>query len=289
MDENIVAVDIGATKIHIGLVNGAEVIKEQIFPTAANAAEEVIIMELIQAIEEVAGSEFLGIGIGVPGLVDEETGIIYDLNNIPSWKEVPLKEILEAHFHKPVKLTNDANMFALGVSSFGKGASFKNILGITLGSGLGSGIIINKKLYSGTLSSAGELGSIPYLEGTLEDYCSGKFFRNEYGADGKSLCKLAEKGDEQALQIFHEFGQHLGNALRLVCNVLSPEAIFFGGSVSKSFKFFEVSLREKLSAYPFKRVSDHLIIEPSSLPKSSLMGAAALFALDQTEKQEYIS
>lgn len=283
MSDKILGIDIGATKMHVGLIQHSTVIKELKFSTLAEASKEKILANLIDRIEELCGSDFSGIGIGVPGLVDEEKGIIYDLTNIPSWKEVHLKEHLENHFGKPVKITNDANVFAMGEKIYGKGKSFKNLVGVTLGTGFGTGIIIDHKLYSGTLSSAGELGNIQYLDRTIEDYCSGKFFLSEYGLGGDEVYDLAREQDEGALEMFNEFGFHLGNALKIIMNVLSPEAIFLGGSISKSFEFFEVPLWKTLDSFPFKRVRDQLIIKPSRTSNISLLGAAALIVSEQPQ------
>jgi glucokinase len=276
MSEKIIGIDIGATKIHIGLVEDSKVIKEIKFPTLANASRDEIINNLINKIGEVDDPQVVGIGIGVPGLVDEENGIIYDLTNIPSWKEVHLKKELEDRFKKPVRITNDANVFALGEKIFGDGGAYKNLVGVTLGTGFGSGIIINHQLYSGTLSSAGELGNIPYLDKTIEDYCSGKFFFSKYGLKGGEVNSLAEKGDASARKMFDEFGLHLGNALKIIMNVLSPEAIFLGGSVSQSYEFFKEPMEKSLDSYPFKKVRDQLVIQPSRTSDIAILGAAAL-------------
>lgn len=287
MKKRIVGVDIGATKIKLGLVINSEVVEEIKIPTQAQSSEDQIIEHIIAGIEDLAGQDFDGIGIGVPGLIDEDKGVIYDLLNIPSWKEVHLKEKLEGHFLKPVRITNDANVFAVGEKFFGAGKRFKNLVGITLGTGLGTGIIIHDQLYSGTLSSAGEIGSIPYLDSTIENYCSGKFFLEQYGLKGNEVFKRAQANDEDALKIMEEFGRHLGNAVKIVLNVLSPEAIFFGGSISKAFKYFEPSLMRSVNEFPFKRVLERLVIEPSHTSNISILGAAALIASeDSVEKKE---
>jgi glucokinase len=274
--QQLIGIDIGATKIHIGIVQGMEVIDELKFPTQATASEEAIIAQIIKGIEQLAADGFSGIGIGVPGLVDEEKGIVYDLWNIPSWKEVYLKKQLEEHFKKPVHITNDANTFALGEKTYGKGKAFKNMVGITLGSGFGTGIIIDNKLYSGRLSSAGELADIPYLDKTIEAYCSGKFFSRQFGMEGHQIEALAKEGDAHALEIFNQYGAHLGNALKLILYMLSPEAIFLGGSVSQSYAFFKDALQERIQSFPFKRVSSQLVIEPSTTGNIAILGAAAL-------------
>ena len=284
MSDKTIGIDIGATKIHIGVVEGAKVIKELKFSTLAGSSKEDIITNLIDNIEEIGDDDFNGIGIGVPGLIDEEKGIVYDLWNIPSWKEVPLKEHLEDYFRKPVRITNDANVFALGEKTFGQGRSFKNLVGVCMGTGFGTGIIINHKLYSGSLSGAGELGSIPYLGKTIEDYCSGKFFQTEYKLDGNAVFERARNGDEKARAILREFGEHLGNAIKIIIYILSPEAVFLGGSVSQSYPFFEAGLRDSLSTFPFKRVLKELVINPSGVSDIPILGSAALIISELSEE-----
>jgi glucokinase len=286
--QNLIGIDIGATKIHLGLVQNGIMIEEVKLPTPANAPEEEVIAELIKGIEQLAGAGCSGIGIGVPGLVDEEKGIVYDLWNIPSWKEVFLKQKLEKHFNKPVHISNDANTFALGEKAYGQGKSFKNLVGVTLGSGFGTGIIIDHELYSGTLSSAGELAGIPYLDGNIEDYCSGKFFRKQFNLQGREVYALAQKGDAYALEIFKQYGKHLGNALNLILNILSPQAIFLGGSVSGSYAFFKEAMQERIQTFPFKRVSSQLLIAPSGIANVSILGAAALITMRHPSPEQAV-
>jgi len=276
MKDIIVGVDIGATKIRIATIENARLSKDLILPTSANAPERQIIDELIEGIETLCGDDFKGIGIGVPGLIDEERGIVYDLWNIPSWKEVYLKDQLEEHFKKPVQITNDANTFALGEKKYGQGRKFRNLVGVALGTGYGTGIIINNELYSGMLSGAGELADVAYLDGTIEDYCSGKFFKLKYQQEGAEVFKKAEQGDPEALEIFDEFGKHLGESLKLILYMLSPEAIILGGSISHSFKYFEKSLQQSINTFPFKRIVKRVEIFPSAMPDVSVLGAAAM-------------
>lgn len=286
MKEKIIGVDLGATETKMGIVQDSEILNQMKFPTSAGASKQQIISELIKGIEQLADSDFLGIGIGVPGLIDEERGIIYDLLNIPAWKEVHLKDRLEEHFGKPVRITNDANVFAMGEKIYGDGGKFKNLVGITLGSGFGAGIIVDHRLYSGAFSSAGEIGSIPYLNKTIEDYCSGKFFSGQYNLTGTEVYELVRKGDEGAVKMFDEYGRHLGKAIKLIMYVLSPEAIFLGGSVSKSFRFFENSLLETLNDFPFGKVKDQMVILPSRTENISILGAAALITAEQAELKQ---
>ncbi|WP_242923242.1 ROK family protein [Pontibacter liquoris] len=280
--KKIIAIDIGATKIHVGIVQDGAITAERKVPTSAQGSQAQVLNEIVQGVAQLMDDEVAGIGIGVPGLVDDTTGVVYDLNNVPSWQEVPLGKHLEDHFQVPVYLGNDANMFVLGEKMYGQAKDFKNVVGITLGTGLGAGIIIDNNLYTGTLSSAGEFGCIPYLDKNIEAYCSGSFFTSKYGLDGNTVKQRAEQGDKEALEIFRTYGEHLGNALHLVLYTLSPEAIFLGGSVSRSFHLFEEAMQARLQAFPFKRVTARLVVAPSSIDNAALLGAAALFQMKQT-------
>lgn len=275
MSNRVVGVDIGATKTRIGIVQDAQVIREAEFPTSSSASKQQILEELTAGIEKLAGEDFNGIGIGVPGLIDEENGILFDLLNIPALKEVHLKKHLEQHFLKPVRITNDANVFAVGEKIFGKGKEYKNLIGVTLGTGFGCGIIANDQLYSGAFSSAGEFGNIAYLDKTIEDYCSGKFFQ-QHGLDGITAFERAQAGDKEALDLYAEYGEHLGNALKLIVNILSPQAIILGGSISEAFPFFEPSMQSILDSFPFKKVREQLVVKSSNTSNIALLGAAAL-------------
>jgi len=279
--KKILGIDIGATKIHIGVVEEGEIVNQLKFPTSAQGSESQVIEELIEGITTFIDTDVIGIGIGVPGLIDPDKGIVHDVQNIPSWKRVHLKDILEAHFKIPVVVTNDANTFALGEKIYGKAKEFKNLVGITLGTGLGAGIIINNQLHAGAYSCAGELGGVSYLDATVEDYCSGKFFQNKFGMGGKELLTLAERGDSKALDILEQFGVHLGNAIKQVMFILSPQAIFLGGSVSNCFPYFEESMRKTVDTFPYKLVKEQLIIETSSLPNATIYGAAALIQMKE--------
>ncbi|PRY16348.1 glucokinase [Pontibacter ummariensis] len=278
-EQKIIGIDIGATKIHMGVVRGSSIVAEVKIPTEAQAPEEQIIANIKGGIAQLMDEQVAGIGIGVPGLVDEAAGKVYDITNIPAWQEVPLKENLQDYFNVPVYLTNDANTFVLGEKVFGKAQAYQNVVGLTLGTGLGAGIIINGDLYSGSFSSAGEIGSIPYLNQVVEDYCGGKFFLQQYGVEGNELKKRAKQGDTKALEAYEQYGYHLGNAINLVLHLLSPEAIFLGGSISKSFPLFKEAMLKQVQAFPFKRIRDKLVIEPSAMDNVAILGAVALFQM----------
>lgn len=272
----IIGVDLGGTKILAGRIANQTIEKEFKLPTPAKEAEDTVINALIQCIEEVMDKEVTGIGIGVPGLVDVEKGIVSNVFAIPSWKEVHLKEKLEAHFKLPVYVNNDANCFALGEKYFGKGKNFKNLVALTIGTGLGSGIIANNKLYSGTNCAAGEFGAIPYKEGIIEDYCASYFFKNQYGTDGQAAFTKAQQNDPEAQKIFDDLGEHIAFTVQMIMFSVDPDAIILGGSVSESFPLFKKSMWEHLQSFPFKNSLKKIVIEKSELKNPALSGAAAL-------------
>lgn len=276
--QKILGIDIGATKVHLGVVEGESIIEEARFSTSSHAPMEQIVQEIIAGIEKLITPDMAGIGIGAPGLIDDENGIIYDVQNIASWQEVPLKKYLEEHFNKPVHITNDANTFALGEKIYGQAKPYRNIVGLTLGTGLGAGIIINNTLYSGSYSSAGELGGIAYRDLTVEDYCSGKFF-SRFGLKGNELHERAKEGDEKALDLFDQFGEHVGHLIKVILFSLSPQAIFLGGSVSGCYPFFKSAMEKVVHTFPYKRVVDQLTIAPSKISNAAILGAAALIKM----------
>jgi len=275
--EATIGVDLGGTKVSIGKVEENRIVKHTSSDISAEGSEKQILNEIIQAIEEIFDPGVAGIGVGVPSVVDVEKGIVYEVQNIASWKKVPLKEILESHFHKPVYVNNDANCFAVGEKHFGKGRKYSNFVGVTIGTGLGAGIIINDRLYCGPNCGAGEFGSIPYKKSILEYYCGGQFFMGEYGIRGEQVYARAKQGDKTALEIFDQFGAHVGEAMMIIMFAVDPEAIIVGGAVSEAFSFFEKSMRERMKTFPYKHAVELLIIDTTDQPQIAILGAAALY------------
>lgn len=271
----LIGVDLGGTKITAALIENEQIIKQYTCPTPFDQEQNVVVDAISNAIIQVYDAEILGIGIGVPGLVDLENNTVLDVANIPSWKVVPLKQMLEARFQKRVLVNNDANCFALGEKHFGKGKPYRNFAGVTLGTGLGGGIIINDHLYSGQLGGAGEFGCVFYKESTVESYCSGQFFKNK-NLNGKEMAEKANAGDADALKLFDELGYHIAQGLSNILFALAPEAIILGGSVSKSYPLFEKSMRKAFEDFPFQKMYQNLKIEISDDTNMAVLGASSL-------------
>ena len=185
----VLGIDIGGTNIRVGLVEDNVVVRIESLKIKKDGSETEIIDDLNLLIGQFLNEKIDGIGIGVPSLVDPEKGIVYDATNIPAWKKVHLKEQIEAKNGIPVYVNNDANCFVMGEKYFGRVKAYSNIVGLIIGTGLGSGLVLNNHLYLGENCGAGEFGMIPFRNHNFEYYCSGQFFHNEYGVSGEEIKK----------------------------------------------------------------------------------------------------
>ncbi|MGZ5135276.1 MAG: ROK family protein [Flavitalea sp.] len=274
-NETILGIDLGGTNLRGGLVKEnilTGIISQRI--ESSNTAEEMLHV-LYKFTDGLINSSVKAIGIGVPGLTDN--GIVYDVMNIPSWKEIALQSFMQERYNVPVFINNDANCFALGEFYFGKGQGNDSLVGLTIGTGLGSGIIINKKLHTGNHCGAGEFGMIPYLDQCYEYYASGQFFQNVYGENGEDIFKRATQSDTTALNMYEDMGSHLGNAIKTILFALDINLIVLGGSVRKAFPYFSKPMWQSIQSFPFKRTVEGLRIEVSELENSGILGAAALY------------
>jgi glucokinase len=274
---NIIGVDLGGTNIRAGKVVQHEIVKIAKAPTNSEGTVEEVLETIFSVIDECFDGNTQSIGIGVPSVVDVEKGIVYDVVNIPSWKVVPLKSILENKYKVPVYVNNDANCFALGEKYFGKAQAYKSVVGLCIGTGMGSGLIFNEKLYEGVNCGAGEFGNIPYLKSNFEGYCSGQFFSEEKKIAAVDAYHLAVKGDLAALKIFEEFGFHMGQAIKSILYAYDPEIIVLGGSLTNAYKFFQPAMFEAIQDFAYRNVLTNLKIEISELEHSAIYGAAALY------------
>ena len=277
MTETIIGVDLGGTKVSVGAVTegtASRVVRREV---PSQEAQDVVLAEIMNAIDEVFDRSVVGIGCGVPSVVDVAEGIVFDVENIPSWKEVPLGAALEECFGVPVSINNDANAFAVGEHVFGSGREFTDLVGLTLGTGMGTGVIINGRLYSGANCGAGEIGMMTHKGLTLEDFCSGQFFQRECGAAGDEVHRRARDGERNALAAFERFGTELSEAVMIALYAYDPQAVIFGGSISAAFDLFKAGLRRGLEQFAYPHVIERLVIAPSSLENAAVLGSAALY------------
>lgn len=279
MNENkiVAGIDLGATNVRGGLVTGNSIANTQSKRIRSMGTVEDVLEDIFEVTDRLMQENVAGIGIGVPSVVDVEQGIVYDVQYIPSWKEVPLKKIMEDRYRLPVYVNNDANCFALGEFYFGKGIGSEHLIGMTIGTGIGAGVIINRKLYAGPNCGAGEFGMVDYLDHCYEYYGSGQFFQNVYNTDGQVVYDRAKAGDPVALGWYAEMGTHLGNAIKTVLYTYDPPLIIFGGSVRFAYPFFEKTMWQSIRTLAFTKTLQTVRIELSELENSGILGAAGLY------------
>ena len=203
----ILGVDLGGTNLCIGLVDNDVVVKTVSVPSFnPSATMEETLEYLAEQISNLMSPEVTKIGIGVPSVVDVNKGIVYDAANIPSWKEVHLKAFLEERFGVPADVNNDANCYAMGAyGTYPADAKPETLVTVTLGTGIGIGVVDHGRLICGVNCGAGELGYLDYKDGCLEEYCSRQYF-DKLGVKAHEVAAAANEGEAEAIGIFNEFG-----------------------------------------------------------------------------------
>lgn len=283
MSEMLIAgIDIGGTNIKFGIFN-----KEgNLLKTWKASSKPIFQQENIPSfiIDELKKNENLSnisaIGIGIPGLVTND-GIVRESPNFPQWNDVPISKMFSEVLNIPIKVENDANLFTIGEGTFGSAKNYKNYVGITLGTGVGGGIVIDGKLLRGSKGMAGEIGHIVIhpsgpicscgKKGCLEAYSSAtaikKMMEQQTGLqlEADEVAKLASKGDKLALKIFEKVGYHLGIGIATIVNLLDIEMVVIGGGVSSSFSLIEKHIHKGFSEHTFNTHLSVVKIEKSLL------------------------
>ncbi len=273
---NVLGIDIGGTSIVGGKIEDGRIVGQSKARTRASEGGDVSLGVLKSVVAELVDGQTRAIGVGVPSVVDRKTGIVYNVQNIAGWDEVDIRGILEREFGLPVFVDNDANCFAFGEKIFGKGREFSNFVGVTLGTGVGSGIISAGRLLPDANCGSGEFGEVRIGGVKFDDWCGSHFFPDETGMSGAELSALARKGDAKALKAFEEYGRRLSELIKLIVLVLAPEAVIFGGSIAKSFDFFGDAIRANLADFPYPKSIEKLRILASDSNDSGVLGAASL-------------
>lgn len=277
VNDAVVGVDLGGTRVRAGRVRDGKIESSVSRPISGGASAPVVLDEVFSAIDAVVDSGVSGIGFCAPSVVDVDAGVVYSVANIPSWREVRLKEELERRYGVRSFINNDANAFAVGELYFGKGRGYRNLVGIVIGTGLGAGVVVNGRLYSGTNCGAGEIGNIAYKGSTLESWCSGTFLRRVSGMDGEAVYDRARAGDPAAQEMLASVGTALGDAILIVLYTYDPEIVVLGGSVSRAYPLFEQAMRDRLESFAFGHVLRRLHIACTETSDVALLGAAAIY------------
>ena len=243
----IIGIDIGGTEIKAGIVFGNKVLKKVVVRTGKTRKE--IIKNILNSVEALFDKKVKAIVVGCPGPADYKKGVIGDTPNLPL-RGINLKKIISKKFRKKVLMQNDAGCFVLGEAiRLGK----KDVVGLTLGSGVGGGIVINGRLYTGK-GNAGHIGhctikfdgpKLGFNQGSLESYVSAKAIKRDYGKEPKDL---------SSRKAWDEIGMKIGAGVANLINTFDPEAVVLGGGISKSFDLFKRSMHSEIKKRAIRNV-----------------------------------
>ena len=299
-----IGIDFGGTTVKLAVVFQSHIIDQApAIPTQEFASPEALIFAIVQSVEDLRARHpgIVAVGVGMPGFVNFQQGLVYNLTNVKGWESVPLRRILEGQIGLPVLVDNDANCMAYAEWKCGAGRGFHDVVFITLGTGVGGAIIANGQMIRGARHGAGEIGqtSIDFQGrpghygnlGALEDYIGNAEItahaRESYTAAGihrsleecspASLAVAAHQGDPVALAQWENAGRILATAAMNCCWLLNPEALVIGGGVARAGELLFTPLKRHLFAQlsgPFK---DHLMVLPAAFGhEAGIIGAAAL-------------
>ncbi len=305
-----VGVDIGGTFIKLGLVQGSRILVQRSVPTGPSATphalQEGLAVEVTNLIRQ-SRKRVAGIGVGIPGLVKYPEGLVHSCANLPGWKDVPLRALLRKRLRIPVQVDNDVNLMTLAEWTCGAGQGVSNLVCMTLGTGVGGGLILEGRMVRGWDGSAGEIGHMPLTDKGIRCSCGGigclertvgnreiiRWVRRQLASGVKSrirnlvnndLSRLApeiidqacELGDPLARRTWSRAGSKIGFVLVGVVNLLNPERIVIGGGISKAGRWLFEPIRETVRNRAM-RGPHRVSIVPARLGSSAgLIGAALL-------------
>ena len=314
MRSNRIGIDVGGTNVKLALVDDkGNITYSNSVPTRAEMGYEYTVNNIKQAIRDLlvetklSTKDIEGIGFGFPGQVDYKSGVVRLAPNIPGWVDVPIAKLIEDEFKIPTRVDNDVRCAALGELNYGAGKGCENLICITVGTGIGSGLIINGKLVRGASNAAGEIGHIKLQmhdgpicgcgdTGCMEAFASGPSIvamAENYIRGGKStkfremangaqitpyiVCEAAKAGDPVAKRIFTIMGEYIGIGLASVVNLLNPEKIIVGGGEADAGDLLLNPMKQTLKDRAMKIAGDAVEIVPAQLGNTAgVIGASLL-------------
>jgi glucokinase len=288
-DETVIGIDLGGTAIKLGRFDWrGHCLQALTVPTPQPAYPEVVLASMIDAIAQLDPNDrCVAIGVGTPGPTDAAGRIARVAINLNGWHDIPLADWLEAKTGRPTILANDANCAGVGEYWLGAGRSFRHLVMLTLGTGVGGAVILDGKLFVGHQGAAGELGLITLNpdgpecnsgnRGSLEQYVSVQAIRRQTGLEPNELGIRAKAGDPEAIAFWQSYGRNLGAGLASLIYILTPEAIIIGGGVSASADFFFPSALAELEQRVLHSSRSGLQLLPAELGnQAGIVGAAKL-------------
>lgn len=312
----ILGFDIGGTKCAVVTANWAgeniTLLKKDKCETDLTLEPSVMIDKLLHMADAILDGTPDAIGISCGGPLDSKKGIIMSPPNLPGWDDVKIVKQIESHYGVKTKLQNDANAGAVAEWKFGAGKGSKNMIFLTFGTGLGAGLILDGKLYSGTNDNAGELGHIRLdkfgpvgygKSGSFEGFCSGggiaqlgyikalekvqagqypAYFTNgmtQADVTAKSIAEAANNGDETAIEVYNICGEYLGKGLSILIDLLNPEIIVLGSIFVRSKNLLWDTTKEIINREALRVSASCCKVVPSQLSENIGDYAAVATAL----------
>ncbi len=304
-----VGIDVGGTNLKAGVVNEeGKIISKVDCPTKVERGHEAVVADMaklaLKAIEKsgVAMDEVKSVGIGIPGVLDPRTGVVPFCTNL-GWHDVPVIQLMQKIIDKPVYVDNDATVAALAENVAGVSAGAKSSVFLTLGTGVGGGIVLNGKVYSGFNGVGSELGHMIVVVDGEQCTCGNRGCWERYASatalirmgteaaakhpesslaaakniSAKTVIDAAKAGDAAALEVFDRYTYYLAVGLVNIINFIDPEIIAIGGGVSAAGEFLIQPVREKLEKLIFYKSMPHAHVELATLGNDAgIIGAAML-------------
>ena len=311
MNKVVAGIDIGGTKIAIALedLSGRKIAARRL-PTRVEIGAYAIVETILQAITEMLEenqAKLVAVGIGCPSPLDVEKGLVMSPSNLRDWENFPIIKLFQDRFNVPVALENDANTAALGEYVYGAGRGYKNIVYVTVSTGIGGGIILNGEIFHGVSFGAGELGHTIVQPdgircncgsiGCLETICAGVHIArrarerltkgepslmNEMTANinqvtAKTVVEAVRRNDKLAIEIWDETCHFLAIGIANVISILAPEAVIVGGGISAAGDLLFAPLRRMLPKFVSMIPAEKINILPTMLGgESGVCGALVL-------------
>lgn len=285
MRQYIIGVDLGGTKIYTAVANKKKKILSRVkIKTEAAYGKEHVLNNIFSSIEKAslkAGiqlSDLAGIGFGVPGPVDYSSGLVRICPNIPGWKNIPIKTILEEQYKTNVWVENDARVAGLAEAKHGAGKGLQHIFYMTVSTGIGGAIIINGKIYHGADGVAGEIGHIKFPDGeTLENIASGPAIQHLFQIPPEKLKDQVLRDYPDAKKALNHLTHYLGISMANIATLLNPQMIIIGGGLSNIGKMLIDPIRKKVREHAFSISGKNVVVKKAKLKNDSgILGALEL-------------
>jgi glucokinase len=315
-ERETIGVDLGGTKMLVGVVDSEREVRYEGRESSVGLSEDKLVEDLARELQEAkeARPDVLAAGLGIPATIDHDRGLAVHAVNL-TITDVPIRDLMQERIGLPIFLDNDANVAALAEHLYGAGRGAQNLVMLTIGTGIGGGLILGGEVYRGSTGAAAELGHIVIVEdglpcqgncpnhGCVETYASGTAIAREGKAAaerepdsalgkalangpivGKTVTELAMNGDPLATEVVAQAGRHLGTALASLANIFDPDVFVIGGGVSAVGDLMLDPAREELMKRALPPQNERPVKLAELGPDAGMIGAAAMALIELDRK-----